>query len=188
MVKQIENTGESLGAAVSGKLEAVQEMIKACIQCGTCSGSCPNAFAMDYTPRHLWRLVLMGRTQEVFQSQTFTLCSACYYCTLRCPRGLPLTEAMASLKQIAAQQGLTHYRRSNLFYQGFMQNIRRNGRVREMTLMALYFARLGDPLLPVRFAPLGLKLMLKGKISLQMPSKGDGKLEALFRKAEEIEG
>ena len=81
-------------------LAPVQEMVRACIQCGTCSGSCPNEFAMDYTPRQLWRMVLMDQTEKIFQSKTFVLCSACYYCTLRCPRGLPLTEAMEALKQI----------------------------------------------------------------------------------------
>ena len=42
-------------------LAAVREMVQACIQCGTCTGSCPNEFAMDVTPRRLWRLVLTGR-------------------------------------------------------------------------------------------------------------------------------
>jgi len=32
-------------------------LIRRCIQCGTCSSSCPTAYAMDYTPRRLWQLV-----------------------------------------------------------------------------------------------------------------------------------
>ena len=38
-------------------LATVQEMVRACIQCGTCTASCPNEFAMDHTPRKLWRMV-----------------------------------------------------------------------------------------------------------------------------------
>lgn len=171
----------------SGPLAKVRKMVQACIQCGTCSGSCPNAFAMDFTPRKLWRLVLMGREAEIFQSQTFTLCSSCYYCTLRCPRGLPLTEAMSALKLMAARQGLNSYRKSTLFYQSFMQSVRRHGRVREMEFMALYFAKFMHPFLPLRFASLGLKLMRKGKLPLQFPAGGRGKLEAIFKKAEEME-
>jgi len=173
------NTSPSLGP--------IRKMIQACIQCGTCSGSCPNEFAMDHTPRKLWRMVMMGRQAQIFHSRTFGLCSACYYCTLRCPRGLPLTDAMAALKQIAARQGLAPYKKSVLFYQSFLHSVRNHGRVREMEFMTLYFARLKHPLIPFRFAPLGIKLMRKGKVALQIPSKGSGKLEAIFRKAEEME-
>lgn len=168
-------------------LEDLKEMVRACIQCGTCSASCPNAFAMDLTPRRLWRMVLMGRGDAIFSSKTFALCSACYYCTLRCPRGLPLTDAMAALKQAAARKGISRYRRSTLFYDSFMESVRRHGRVREMEFMSLYFTRMKNPLLPLEFASLGIKLMVKGKTPLQIPSKGTGKLEAIFKKVEECE-
>jgi heterodisulfide reductase subunit C len=168
-------------------LAEVRKMVQSCIQCGTCSGSCPNEFAMDKTPRQLWRMVLMNREEEIFQSRTFTLCSACYYCTLRCPRGLPLTEAMAALKQMASARQLPRYRSSTLFYQSFMESVRRHGRVREMELMTLYFTGLKRPLVPLRFAALGLTLIRKGKLSLQLPSKGRGKLAAMFSQAEKME-
>jgi len=171
-----------------GGLSAVQEMVQACIQCGTCTGSCPNAFAMDYTPRQLWRLVLTGETETIFQSQTFALCSSCYYCTLRCPRGLPLTEAMGALKQIASEEDLDLYRQSTLFYQQFVESIRRHGRVREMEFMLYYFAYLKKPWVPMQFAPLGMKLMTKGKVGLQLPSKGKRSLEPIFKKVRELEG
>jgi len=171
----------------SAQLAAVQQMVQACIQCGTCSGSCPNEFAMDATPRRLWRMVLMGLQDEIFSSKTFSLCSSCYYCTLRCPRGLCLTEAMAHLKQIAARRGLSKYRQSTLFYKNFMESVRRHGKVREMEFMTLYFTAMKNPLLPFRFAGLGMRLMGKGKVHLQIPSRGKGKLEAIFRKAEAME-
>jgi heterodisulfide reductase subunit C len=142
---------------------------------------------MDQTPRQMWRMVLMNREEEIFQSRTFTLCSACYYCTLRCPRGLPLTQAMAALKQIASTRHLSRYRNSTLFYQSFMESVRRHGRVREMELMTLYFTRLGHPFVPMRFAALGLKLIRKGKLSLQLPSRGCGKLTALFSQVQQME-
>ena len=169
-------------------LEPIQELVQACIQCGTCTGSCPNAFAMDLTPRRLWRMVVMGYKEEIFQSKTFILCSACYYCTLRCPRGLLLTEAMGALKQIAARENLAKYKQSTLFYKKFMDSVRRHGRVREMEFMTLYFASMKNPFIPLRFAPLGMKLMTKGKVSVQMPSRGQRPLESLFRKVEELEG
>ncbi|UCF95382.1 MAG: 4Fe-4S dicluster domain-containing protein [Desulfobacterales bacterium] len=172
----------------SRTLAPVQAMIRSCIQCGTCTGSCPNAFAMDRTPRQLWRLVLMGRQKAIFESKTFALCSACYYCTLRCPRGLPLTEAMGALKQIAARENRVRHRPSTLFHENFIRSVRRHGRVKEMELMTRYWAAVKNPVLPLRFALLGMKLMAKGKVSLDWPSKAKRPLETLFRKVEELEG
>jgi heterodisulfide reductase subunit C len=168
-------------------LAPVQEMIRACIQCGTCTGSCPNEFAMDCTPRKLWRMVLLGLKDQIFQSKTFALCSNCYFCTLRCPRGLPVTEAMDALKQIAARENLAKYRQSTLFYKNFLRSVLRHGRVNEMEFMALYFAALKNPFRPLRFAPLGARLMLKRKVSLAVPLTARRPLEAIFRNVEDLE-
>lgn len=169
-------------------LQPVREMVRACIQCGTCAASCPNAFAMDHTPRKMWRMVLAGQTNAIFNTKTFILCSACYWCTLRCPRGLPLTEAMAALKQIAAAKGIVRFRQSESFYKNFMDSVRRYGRVRETEFMSYWFADMKTPVLPIKFMPLGLKLMKKRKVSMQIPSRGPGRFDAMFRKAEELEG
>lgn len=170
----------------SDELSRIQEMVRACIQCGTCSASCPNEFAMDYTPRRLWRLVLLGQTEEIFSSRTFTLCSDCYCCTLRCPRGLPLTETMEALKQMASKECLHRYRSSLKFYECFIRSVRYHGRVNEIELMGLYFAALHNPLVPFKYAPLGIRLMLKGKVA-RFPTMRRRPLEALFRKVAELE-
>ena len=185
--KEIEQGSETAPEPVIDSLTPVRDMVNACIQCGTCTGSCPNAFAMDLTPRQLWYNVLMGEKDTIFHSKTFSLCSVCYYCTLRCPRGLPLTETMSALKQIAAKENLVPYKKSIRFYKSFMESVRRHGRVREMEFMTLYFLAMKNPLIPLQFAPLGMKLMSKGKVSLEIPSKGKGALDAIFRKVEEIE-
>lgn len=162
-------------------LNPVREKVLACIQCGTCSASCPNLFAMDYTPRQLWRLVMIGDTDAIFGSRTFSLCSSCYYCTLRCPRNLPVTEVMAELKQIGAQHGLSEAK-TNLFYRSFLESVKRHGRVRETEFMMLYLWALKDIRRSFQFAPLGWKLMRRGKITIQLPTKGKGRLVSLFRK------
>jgi heterodisulfide reductase subunit C len=168
-------------------LESVREMVQACIQCGTCTGSCPNAFAMDLTPRHLWRLVLLDQREAVFQSRTFTLCSACYFCTLRCPRGLPLTEAMHVLKQAASREKPQRYRAVTAFYRHFIESVRRHGRVNELEFMTYYFAELKNPMLPLRYSWLGLRLVAKGKLPLHWPLRRTQPLESLFRKVAELE-
>lgn len=174
-------------AAKEDPIAAVREMVRACMQCGTCTGSCPNAFAMDMTPRRLWRLVSLGSEEEVFASRTFGLCSACYTCSLRCPRGLPLTDAMAALQQAAAGRDLPQQRSGERFYGSFVESVRRHGRVREMEFMTLYFAAMKNPLLPLRFSSLGLRLMRRGKVRFQLPGRGAGKLEGLFRTVREMD-
>jgi heterodisulfide reductase subunit C len=165
------------------ELEAIRKMVRPCMQCGSCAASCPNAFAMTVAPRELWRLLLMGFTQEALASGAFWMCSSCYTCTLRCPRGLPLTEAMAALKRLSAQYYPEYVKRNATFYATFMENIRRYGRVQETALMMRYFMSMGSPVLPLEFAPLGLRMLGKGK--LHAPSSAQkGKLDALFKKAE----
>jgi heterodisulfide reductase subunit C len=170
-------------------MASIQEKVQACMQCGTCTGSCPNSFAMDLTPRQLWRLVQLGEKEEIFNSKTFYLCSACYYCTLRCPRGLPLTETMSALKRLAAAEGYSRYKQSANFYRAFMATVRRYGRVRELELMNRYFFSMKNPLFPLGFATLGLKLMSKRKVPLlEIPKlSGEGRFDRLFRKVEELE-
>ncbi|RPH50936.1 MAG: heterodisulfide reductase [Desulfobacteraceae bacterium] len=172
----------------SDPLFEIRKMVNACIQCGTCTGSCPNAFGMDFTPRHLWRLVLTGQKDEIFKSRSFGLCSACYYCTLRCPRGLPLTEAMSALKQIAASEKADVFKTGLCFYGNFLESVRKHGRVWELEFMSMYFISIKNPLIPLRYTSLGLRLFSKGKLSVRPHAAGRTmSLEKLFLKTKEVE-
>ena len=185
MKTAIEKASNEMGVDV---LIPLREQLNACIQCGTCTASCRNAHLMDSTPRRLWRLVVTGNTEAVFRSKTFALCSACYYCTLRCPRGLPLTEAMHALKRIAARYDVAAYRPNARFYGSFMDSVRRHGRVNEMEFMRRYFILMKNPAIPLKFTPLGIKLLRKGKISiLPDKSKPEHPLNALFERVAQLE-
>ncbi len=166
-----------------------REKLLTCIQCGTCTSSCPTAYAMDYTPRQLWRLVQLGLRDEVLRSNSFWLCTACYACTLRCLRGIACTETMSSLKRLSVAAGKEKESASARFYEAFRDVIRRHGRIHEVELMTTYFGRVNQ-LKAVGFTRLGLTLWRKGKISLSGgPSdiKGLKQIEAMFRKVEELE-
>ena len=82
------------------------EALLSCMQCGTCSSSCPTAFAMDYTPRQLWQMLQLGMEDEVLNSQTFWLCTVCKSCQVRCPRGISITDTMVALKEYATGRGI----------------------------------------------------------------------------------
>jgi len=168
--------------------EIVKEMVQTCIQCGTCTASCPNSEFMDITPRHMWRLLLTDHADALFSSKSFIMCSSCYYCTLRCPRGLELTNAMSLLKQAASKLKLKQFRRSSLFYEAFLDSVKKHGRVREMEFMTCYFISMKNPMIPLGYASIGLKLLAKGKIRPEFLSGTKGKLSALFKKVAQLEG
>ena len=86
------------------RLSPTSRLLRRCIQCGTCSVSCPTAYAMDYTPRQLWRLVQLGFVEEVFSSRTFWLCTVCGACQVRCRRGIDIKDQMVALKEWAIRE------------------------------------------------------------------------------------
>jgi heterodisulfide reductase subunit C len=65
-----------------------------CIQCGTCGGSCPSASAMDHTPRSIFAMIRSGMREEVLKSNTPWMCVSCYFCTVRCPQEIHITDIM----------------------------------------------------------------------------------------------
>ncbi len=167
-------------------LEELRDEVGACMQCGTCTASCPNGFAMDVTPRQMWRMVQFGMLDRILESTTFWMCSSCYMCTLRCPRGLKLTRAMGALKRLARRRGTWRVRKNSAFYDAFMENIEKYGRVQETSLMPGYFLKSRDPLLPLHYLPLGVRMMRAGKLHTPNGTQ-KGRLKELFAKVREME-
>ncbi len=164
------------------------DLLRRCIQCGTCTASCPAAPAMDLTPRRMWRMVQLGMEEEVLRSKAIWLCSICYQCQVRCPRGIPLTETITRLKEMALAREVAASRESVAFYKAFTDVVRRYGRMREMEFMVRYFLR-GNPLSAFGFAGLGLTLMSRGKVRPEMPKLGgEGRFDKLFERVAELEG
>jgi heterodisulfide reductase subunit C len=169
------------------RLTPAGHLLRTCIQCGTCTASCPAADAMDITPRQMWRMVQLGLVDEVLHSKTMWLCSICYQCTVRCPRGIPLTETIAKLKQLAIQARIKEWRESTAFYQTFSDVMRRYGRMREMEFMARYFLST-NPLAALDLTGMALALLMRGKIRPELPQlTGEGRLDRLFSRVAELE-
>lgn len=82
------------------------ERLVACYQCGTCSGSCPTASAMEYNPRSILHMLRLGLGERVLSSESIWLCTTCYSCTARCPREIQITEAMISLRRLVVDRGM----------------------------------------------------------------------------------
>jgi len=50
--------------------------IKNCIQCGSCTGSCPVSHAMDITPRQIVALFRAGRLEDILRSRAIWMCAS----------------------------------------------------------------------------------------------------------------
>lgn len=152
--------------------EAGGENISACFQCGTCGGGCPTVFAMDYTPRQIIRMVFLGMRKQVLTSSSIWVCSSCYTCQTRCPRGVKITDVMHALKSIAIKENvLAANPKGPAFYRVFMDVVEQYGRAWEPEI-ALKFTHKSEPdvqdkiALLLRDAPLGFALFKKGKFPL----------------------
>ena len=186
--KRIDLTGPALDRAFMHALAPARETLRNCMQCGSCTATCASAFAMDYTPRQLWHMSRLGLKDEVLNSGTLWLCSTCYSCTLRCPRDLPLTETIGTLKRLATQEHIRGFKESRNFYLAFMETVRRYGRTNEVEIMVRYFLTT-NPLLAVDYVPLALAMLRHGKVPLSLPKvAGPGKLDQLFERIKELEG
>ncbi|MBN2128038.1 MAG: (Fe-S)-binding protein, partial [Sedimentisphaerales bacterium] len=77
-----------------------------CMQCGTCSGSCPLGDAMEYPPRQIILQARAGNEQKVLNSPSVWMCVGCYTCEQRCPREIGLTDGLwPTVRDLALQAG-----------------------------------------------------------------------------------
>ena len=69
--------------------QAESSRLRRCIQCGTCSASCPSSHVMDLSPRQMLASLNAGMPDRVLASKAPWLCASCYLCTVRCPSERP---------------------------------------------------------------------------------------------------
>ena len=117
------------------------DWVKMCMQCGVCSGSCPMGPYWDHPPQELFMMIRAGKREEVLSSTSMWMCTSCYNCIARCPRGLPITHIMHGLAHYADRLGLAPKNQpTRKFANMFWDNLVKKGRVNELKLgIALYF-------------------------------------------------
>ena len=71
-----------------------------CYQCGNCSSGCPVVDYMDIIPNQVMRLAQLGATEDILNSETIWICSACLQCSTRCPKGVEVAKVMEALRSI----------------------------------------------------------------------------------------
>ncbi len=100
-------------------VDAGLEKLRACINCGTCTASCPSGRRTAFRTRSALRRALTG-DESVLSDIDIWLCSTCYYCYERCPRDIPVTDMIIKLRNIAVEEGYildNHFTLANdIFY------------------------------------------------------------------------
>ncbi len=117
------------------------DWVKMCMQCGVCSGSCPFGPYWDHPPQEIFMMIRAGKREEVLTSPSMWMCTSCYNCIARCPRGLPITHIMHGLAHYADRLGLAPKEQpTRKFAKHFWNNLTKKGRVNELRLgITLYF-------------------------------------------------
>jgi len=172
------------------------EWVKMCMQCGVCAGSCPLGNAWEHPPQEIFMMIRAGKREEVLSSDSMWMCTSCYNCIARCPRGLPITHIMHGLATYAKRLGLVPKNQATQqFSQIFWDNLMKKGRVNELKLgLSMYFKDGFGP--GVKNAMANQKLgqnMMKAKRMSPMEMFGGHKikdtsgLQKMIKKAQEIE-
>lgn len=164
------------------------EAIVECIQCGTCSASCPHAKVMEYPPRKVIAMARAGMKERVLRSNSMWYCLSCQLCSLRCPRDVKPSEIMHILEYLSVKYGLDSRRSRNpAMYRAFVDSIRNYGRVYELGFM-IKFCLKTNPFAIFGLMGAGIDLLLSGRLGLT-PSKTKNtgeKVRALLERARAI--
>ena len=172
------------------------DWVKMCMQCGVCSGSCPLGKDWDHPPQEIFMMIRANKREEVLGSESMWMCTSCYNCIARCPRGLPITHIMHGLAHYAKRLGLAPQNQPTVkFSQKFWDNLMKKGRVNELKLgLSLYFMNgFGEGVkVAMKQKDIGLG-MLKAKRMNAMEALGGHSIkdvsgfQKMIQKAQELE-
>ena len=161
--------------------------LEMCIQCGTCGGSCPSGPDMDHTPRQIFAMIRADMESEVMASNTPWYCVSCYFCMVRCPQEIHITDIMYTLKSLAIEADLYEERVAPDLAGSFVGYVESYGRSFEFGLATRHYLR-HQPLQLLGKAQMGWGMLSKDRLELT-PTKIDNidQLRAILQRAKEIE-
>jgi heterodisulfide reductase subunit C len=162
------------------------ENIFRCYYCQKCTVGCPTAYAMDYKPAQVLKMIQLGMREPLLKSSAPWLCVGCETCGTRCPNEIRLGPVMDTLKYMALEAGYAPPETTvYALHRAFVNSIKIFGRVHETTMLAEYVLRSKD-IFSIILSNLGVAatLLLKGKIPI-LPErvKALGQVKELYRRA-----
>ena len=164
--------------------------VRQCIQCGTCTASCPNAESMDYMPSQLTAMARAGMRQEVLSSKAPWYCLSCYMCTVRCPRGVKQTDVMHIFAFLAVREGKVPANFLTPKMYRLFNHYCNMGSLPEMWFMARFYLQT-NPLRAWKLLPVALNLLKRGRLGVKtrkLSPAGASQLRAILGKAESLGG
>jgi len=161
--------------------------LERCIQCGTCGGSCPSGADMDHTPRTIFAMIQAGMKEQVFKSNTPWFCVSCYYCTIRCPQEIHITDIMYTVKRLSVKEKGYEDSMAPDFSKTFIFWVENFGRSFEVGLASVHLLR-HNPFGVFKIASMGYGMVSRGRFAF-VPTriKGIDGLKAILAKAKEME-
>ncbi len=154
--------------------------IQSCFHCRKCTAGCPVAFAMEYNPNAVVKMIQMGMKEKVLGSSTIWLCASCETCVTRCPNEVDIARMMDTLREMAIEAGVSKGEKNVVkFHEAFLSSIKMGGRINEPTMLVHYKLKSGD-----LFSDLGLgmSMFMKGKIKPISPRTKDmGSVRKIFK-------
>ncbi len=163
--------------------------VQKCYQCGKCTAGCPVAFAMDYKPNQVIRMVQLGMKDELLKSNTIWICASCSTCSTRCPCNVEVANVMESLRIMAWKSGTAPAGKAKyveVMYDALLGTVEKYGRTFEVGLVLQNNLKSGKLF---NNADMGLPMFQKGKLRLT-PTKVQGAAEVarIFAEARKMEG
>ncbi|HKZ54754.1 MAG TPA: 4Fe-4S dicluster domain-containing protein [Anaerolineales bacterium] len=163
------------------------ETLVTCLQCGTCGGSCPSGPDMDHTPRQIFAMINAGMEDEVLRSNAPWYCVSCYYCMVRCPKEIPVTDIMYALKRMAVRAKLYDDSDAPDFSESFIGFVETYGRSFEVGLATRYHLT-HHPLNKFALGPFALQMLARDRLALRPERiKQIDQLRAILDKAKTLE-
>jgi heterodisulfide reductase subunit C len=158
--------------------------VQRCYYCLRCSAGCPSAYAMEYTPAQMLRLVQLGQKDALLRSSAIWLCIGCETCGTRCPNEIHAGAVIDALRQLAIAEGVAPGENSVFkLHEAFLDSIRTWGRLHELTMLLQYKLTSRDLFSDL---DMGLDMFLKGKIHpLPRRIEGIDEIKAMFEMGDE---
>jgi heterodisulfide reductase subunit C len=163
--------------------------VQKCYQCGKCTAGCPVAFAMDYPPQQVIRMVQLGLKDELLKSNTIWICATCHTCSTRCPCNVEIAHVMDVLRIMAGKSGTTPPGKAKyveVMYNALLNTVEKYGRTYEVGLVMENNLKSGKLF---NGADMGMPMFQKGKLNLK-PSRiqNAAEITRIFDEVRKLEG
>lgn len=126
----------------------------------------------------MMRLVQSGNVNDALLSDSLWFCVGCMTCTARCPQNMEIAGTMDELRAMALEQGVDSGSRSKklvtAFHTSFLNNIRKHGRLEELSLVNSYKLRTRTFL---QDAKSGITMIRSGKVNPLHTLTGKGGIQ-----------